>query len=169
MKTYKLNNIEVSESELKKLIQANPELWDIQIKEEEKSRYFTPGIDEEYFSINSINQIVPIENTNSTVYDSVRIAYGAYRTVEEAELARDKQLALVRMWNYADEQMFFRPDWGNEMQDKYYASYDFRINKFVWTHNRSIKFNFLLPYLESEKDCEQFIKDNQKDLELFIK
>lgn len=161
MKTYKLNNIEVSEVELKKLIQANPEL----LKEEKKSRYFRPDTGEGFYWVD----IDIITDGCSGYGNNSMIRTGVYRTKEEAKLARDKQLALVRMWNYADENYYFRPDWGNEMQDKYYASYDFRINKFVWTHNRSIKFNFLLPYLESEKDCEQFIKDNQKDLELFIK
>lgn len=163
MKTYKLNNIEVSEVELRNLIKSNPEL----LKEESKSKYFTPKIGEEYARIHSDGEI--FLSRNDSVPDKRSIVMGAYRTTEEAELARDKQLALVRMWNYADENYYFRPDWDNEEQSKYEVYYDHREKCFCAALRSYYECNFLLPYFKSREDSEQFIKDNQKDLELFIK
>lgn len=164
MKTYNINNVEINEEELRKIIKDNPEL----VKEENKSRYFTPNVGEDFFSFDNTGEIQEFANNDCTI-DSELIVMGVYRTKEETQLARDKQLALVRMWNYADEKFYFRPDWSNQLQDKYHVIYHHLDRKFTWYCSGTIQHNFLLPYFKSCKDIQEFIKDNQKDLELFLK
>jgi len=164
MKTYKINNVEISEEELRKVIKDNPEL----VEEENKSKYFTPKYGEEYFFVNRFFGAKK-EKNEATSADKCLINVGVHRTKEEAELDSSKQLALVRMWNYADSKMFFRPDWSNYEQDKCHIRYDHLKNKFTCDYWNWLQDNFMLPYFKSLEDCEQFIKDNQKDLELFIK
>lgn len=160
MKTYKLNNVEVSEGELRALIKNNSNL----LKEEKvKCKYYFPkGFEAGYyfdsFGLQRFSHI-----TRSDV--------GMFETPEEAKLAYDKQCAIVRCWKWAQENAPFEPDWGDFDQDKWCPS--FGHNKDTWPgltsiSHREFQGQFTLPYFKSERICERFIEVNRADLELLF-
>lgn len=163
-KTIKINNIEISVEEFKRLAKENEAL----LKEPEvKGRYFFPKVREEYWGIHSYGFI--FNNTNYDM-DKYNISIGnCYRTKEEAELALKKQQAIVRCWKWQQENAPFEPDWGNHQQKKYspyYHSVTYEKIKSDYTWNA--QFQFTLPYFESEEDCDAFITANREDLLLLF-
>src|SRR5258708_191121 len=151
MKTYKLNNIDVPQSEILELLKNNPELLK---GEEKKWKFFSPKNNDVYYYLNSGNYNYTI-NTNCTDKDTTN--RGVYQTEAEAELADKKRLALVRLWNYADEHMYFRPDWHNHNESKFFPVIDnaiddnineTKLKTFVTCY---ICWQFILPYFKSQE------------------
>lgn len=131
------------------------------------SHFFKPGIDEEYWYISGGEVF---DTNNTTGRDAREISIGnCYRTREEAQLALDKQQALVRLWDWADENCYFRPDWENEEQRKYFVYYDYDMHELWNCLCFNEKYQNNLPYLKSTKDCENFIKNNKEDITLILK
>jgi len=160
---YKLNNIEVSVEEIRKLIKENPEIvGDL----EKKSKFFKPKEGEIYWMFESSDVF---ENKNDgTTINKDSIQSGVYRTEAEAEKALEKQKALVRLWNYADEKMFYRPDWNNEDESKWSVYFDYKGKMWQVDDYYSCRENFIFPHFKNYKDAEQFINDNLSDLNLFL-
>ena len=160
---YKLNNIEVSAEEIRKLIKENPEIVG---ELEKKSKFFSPKEGERYWRIAS-GDVDAFINENDNA-DANIIKCGVYRTLEEVQKAIEKQKALVRLWNYADEKMFYRPDWNNKDEEKYFIYFDYKNGMWVVESFYNCRENFLFPYFKTREDAEQFIKDNLSDLNLFL-
>ena len=163
MKTYKVNNVEVSAEQIKEIIKNNPEL----LEESNGGRYFFPKEGDFFFHISEFADVLICK-----YFDSInreRLAQGVYRTKEEAELARDKQKAIVACWKWAQENAPFEPDWGNKEQAKYYASYEYLDNKSIVNFDTYLQYQFTLPYFKSRKDCMAFIEANEEHLELLFK
>lgn len=161
MKTYKVNNVEVSAEQIKEIIKNNPEL----LEKSKGGRYFFPKDGEEYWIIRTDGSVtIPLD---SSLIDFT--AQGVYRTQEEAELARDKQKAIVACWKWAQENAPFEPDWGNLDTKKFYAKYFHNASKLSVKYNRYNQAQFTLPYFKSERDCEVFIEANKEHLELLFK
>lgn len=162
MKTYKINNCEVSAEQIKEIIKNNPEL----LEEKKGGRYFFPKDGEEYWIIRTDGSVtIPLDNSLIDEFT----AQGVYRTQEEAELARDKQKAIVACWKWAQENAPFEPDWGDDEQRKYSAYLNHASQEHCWTWNSENQAQFTLPYFESIEDCEAFIEANEKHLELLFK
>lgn len=159
MKTYKLNNVEVSEDQVRELIKSNPELLE---KKEVKGRYYFPKVGEicyDYFPTGSVSQHHYLDGYEQT---------GVFKTKEEAKLAYDKQCAIVRCWKWAQENAPFEPDWENGTQPKWFAFYSYIHDEIKFEDYRGAKFEFTLPYFESGEDCKKFIEANKADLELLF-
>jgi len=164
MKTYKINNVEISEEQIKEIITNNPEL----LNEKKGGRYFFPDKDEEYYYIWRDGS-VSCESCDSD-YDRNIISQGAYHTQEEAKLASAKQRAIVACWKWAQENAPFEPDWENDNQLKYYSVFHYCTKKFFTDSYFQRQEQFTLPYFKSMEDCESFINANKEHLELlFIK
>ena len=123
MKTYKLNNIEISKEEIQKVIRENPEL----LKEDVKGRYFFPKEGERFFSVDSQGFIFHETYANYCFTD---ISLGGFKTESEAKLASEKQKAIVRCWKWAQENAPFEPDWEDDTQIKFRVAY-IRGTKFI--------------------------------------
>ena len=165
MKTYKINNVEVSADQIKEIIKNNPELLD----ENKRGRYFLPNLCQWFWYIcpdGSVDSM--LNNTISDVANKF-IAQGVYRTQEEAELARDKQKAIVACWKWAQENAPFEPDWGDDEQDKYYVYFFHDSHKVDWATDLLVQSQFTLPYFKSLQDCVTFIVANKEHLELLFK
>jgi len=162
-KTIKINNIEISVEEFKRLAKENEAL----LKEPEvKGRYFFPKVREEYWGIHSYGFI--FNNTNYDM-DKYNISIGnCYRTKEEAELALKKQQAIVRCWKWQQENAPFEPDWGDINQFKYYTYYSYFFGKIDSEICNSYKIQFTLPCFKSREDCNAFIEANKEDLLLLF-
>lgn len=159
-----INSAIVSEQTLRDLIAQNPELT--QPIEEKKTKFFKPKENERYNFLDG-NGIDDTTYDEGNRYDTQRVARGAYATKEEAELADQKRMAIVRLWDYADEKMYFRPDW-SEVRCIYFVIYDGADNSLKVGYKIQACVQFTLPYFKSLEDAEQFIKDNKADLELLF-
>lgn len=165
MKTYKLNNIEISEESAREFIKNNPELLEKKVS----GRYFFPKKGEGYWYIYS-DGICPTRNDDIDI-DEYYISTGnCYRTKEEAELARNKQLAIVRCWKWQQENAPFEPDWSNVNQPKFYVRFDHGKNIFGCDFDYDYQFHsqFTLPYFESAQARNKFIEANKEDLLLLF-
>lgn len=164
MKTYKINNVEVSADQIKEIIRNNPEL----LKENKGGRYFFPERGEWYWYVRTNGSIKNSQNFE-TLDDGEFIVQGVYRTQKEAELARDKQKTIVACWKWAQENAPFEPDWGDGDQKKFHVIIDLSGDRIVYDYMIYYQTQFTLPYFKSKKDCEAFIEANKEHLELLFK
>lgn len=159
MKTYKLNNVEVSEDQVRELIKSNPELLE---KKEIKGRYYFPKVGEmcyDYFSNGTVSEHFYMNGHENS---------GVFKTREDAKLAYDKQCAIVRCWKWAQENAPFEPDWKNHGQHKFFVFYDHKNKETATWSTVCIQYQFTLPYFKSQEDCKSFIEANKADLELLF-
>lgn len=165
MNKIKINNIEISVEEFKRLAKENEAL----LKEPEvKGRYFFPKVGETHWYIMNYGEITKTQNTNDIV-DKHNISTGnCYRTKEEAELALKKQQAIVRCWKWQQENAPFEPDWGNRDENKYFVFFDCVYRELAITFDMVIHCKFALPYFKSNEDCKSFIEANKEDLLLLF-
>lgn len=162
MKTYKVNNVEISAEQIKEIIKNNPELLD----EKEGGRYFFPDGDEQFwYLITDGNVCGGYRNAD---YSRNIIPQGVYRTKDEAQLASAKQRAIVACWKWAQENAPFEPDWGDNAQTKYYPVFDHGDKAFWVDSYHHYQNQFTLPYFESNEDCDSFINANKEHLELLF-
>lgn len=164
MYTLKNTNTTLDDEQIRQVIRDNQHL----VEKKEESKFFEPKKEETYHYLESY-KITFSERESIEPLESMQIIRGVYRTSEEAELADQKRLALVRMWKYADENMYFRPDWGDSDEIKHYVYYQHESEKFSITFNQCHQYEFTLPYFKSEADCEKFLKDNESDLLIMLK
>lgn len=164
MNKIKINNIEISVEEFKRLAKENEAL----LKEPDvKGRYFFPKVGDVYWFINSWEGIK--YNFNDSVFDKENISAGnCYRTKEEAELALKKQQAIVRCWKWQQENAYFEPDWVDNHQRKYFYKYCSKNRCYITDYDFLTKSQFSLPYFKSEEDVGSFIEANKEDLLLLF-
>lgn len=160
MKTYKINNIEVSEESIREIIKNNPELLE---EKKVSGRYFFPKVGEDYWYFDVYGDVFD-EKCDDNIYEDKVISMGVYRTEQEAELARDKQQAIVRCWKWAQENAHFEPDWVDNKQHKYYVNFCHDTGKLFYSDNLYSQQQFTLPYFKSKEDCQKFIGTNGEDL-----
>lgn len=165
MNKIKINNIEISVEEFKRLAKENEAL----LKEPEvKGRYFFPKVGETYWYATSLGEVCKTQYLGVDGDDHIVSRGNCYRTKEEAELALKKQQAIVRCWKWQQENAPFEPDWEDEFECKNYCGFDHDIGELYTVDNESLQSQFTLPYFESEEDCNAFIKANKEDLLLLF-
>ena len=178
MKTIKINNIEVSAEELRRVIKENPDI----LKDEVKGRYFFPKNGDSYWSVESkINHFISdnfvsddfkFNNRPDYINSNITLMCNCYRTEEEARLALAKQKAIVACWKWAQENAPFEPDWDDGEQERwsvFYHTQNYTKNKYLeiccssYAHD-----NITLPYFKSKEDAEAFINANKDNLMLLF-
>lgn len=84
--------------------------WFEEIKEPKDSIHWEPKSGDEYFWIDECGSILPGTFYRDSLYDQQRLTFGnVYRTEKEAEKARDRRLAKVRLQRTST----FEPDFEN--------------------------------------------------------
>ena len=84
--------------------------WFEEIKEPTDSIHWKPKHGDEYFWIDECGSILPGTFYRDSLYDQQRLTFGnVYRTEKEAEKARDRRLAKVRLQRTST----FKPDFKN--------------------------------------------------------
>ena len=84
--------------------------WFEEIKEPTDSIHWKPKHGDEYFWIDKCGSILPSTFYRDSLYDQQRLTFGnVYRTEKEAEKARDRRLAKVRLQRTST----FEPDFEN--------------------------------------------------------
>lgn len=164
-KTYKINNVEVNADQIRAIIKDNPEL----LEEKKGGRYFFPKEgDNGYYYINAGGEVYNLVSNDHHLTGNKTVSMGVFQNKEQAELARDKQKAIVACWKWQQENAPFEPDWSNDEQTKYYAIYNHDIRAYIVGDSYCVQHQFTLPYFKSKEDCEAFIEANKAHLELLF-
>ena len=100
--------------------------------------------------------------------DEMRNELGnCFKTFEEAEFARDKQIFLTKFERYLRENEDEPVDYSNQQQNKYYITFIHSHKKIcvdVWMRIQT-QGSILTT---SEEVLEQFIKDNEQDIKKYM-
>lgn len=162
MKTIKIKDIEISAEELRRIVKENEAL----LKEPEvKGRYFFPKKGESFYDLNVyLCNDLPTNHE----FNIDRYSLGVFETKKQANLAQDKQKAIVACWKWQQENAPFEPDWGNEDQGKWHVTFDLCEKKLQTSFDYHVQCQFTLPYFRSEKDVEDFIQACKEHLTLLF-
>lgn len=128
-----------------------------EIKEPVDSIHWTPKKDDEYFWMNSYGETQPDVWDGDSI-DSMRLALGmVYRTEEECEKARDRELAKVRLQRTST----FKPDFENE-NGGWVVFYSY-VDKELHSMRDSCTDSGELVRYETEEDAKRSIRENRED------
>ena len=163
MKTYKLNNVEISEKDLKQLIQDNPELL-----KESNSVPFRHG--DSYYLVDAGG------NANNSYwrdddFDYYRLDTGnAFKTREEAEKKSQQMQALARVNRYIRENdlRLTDVDWNNTEQSKWSILYNITSEKIEASDWCISNYKMLIGDLKSEEAGKQVIENCIDDLKIIF-
>jgi len=123
-----------------------------------------------YWFIDEVNkkQLSLWENDN---IDNKRLKnHNVYLTEAECDKQIAKNKALNKIKTYIKDNFEeFVPNWRNINEHKYSLYYDYVDKEWNICDNYSYRELNLLPFLKSEKQAEQIIKDCKKELDILIK
>ena len=86
----------------------------------------------------------------------------------DKQIAKNEALNKIKTF-IKDNFDTFVPDWEVEDENKYSIYYDYKDEEWRIEYNRYCRELTLLPFLKSEKQAEQLIKDCRKELDILIK
>ena len=90
-----------------------------------------------------------------------------YKTKEEAEFARDKQIFLTKFERYLKENEDEPVDWGNENQDKFSILFEHEDNCIRPSNWYSSQFQGTI-YTTNEEALKQFVKFNETEIKKYM-
>ena len=129
--------------------------WFEEIKEPVDSIHWKPKKDDEYFWMNSYGETQPDVWDGDSI-DSMRLALGmVYRTEEECEKARDRELAEVRLRKTSD----FEPDFKNG-KGGWIVGYDHEEDRLLATPIDYIDYGKPIRYA-TEEEAKRSIRENR--------
>lgn len=137
--------------------------WFEEIEEPLDSIHWKPGHGDEYFWIDECGSILPGTFYRDSIYDQQRLTFGnVYRTEKEAEKARDRRLAEVRLRRTST----FEPDFKNG-RGGYVIFYNPEEKK-LETHNvYCYDYGEIVRY-ETVEEAEKSIKENERDWKIYF-
>ena len=123
-----------------------------------------------YWFIDEVNkkQLSLWENDN---IDNKRLQnHNLYLIVEDCDKQIAKNEALNKIKTFIKDNFdTFVPDWEVEDENKYSIYYDYEDEEWDYCSNGNFRELFLLPFLKSDEQAEQVIKDCEKELDILIK
>ena len=148
----KYGNQEVDESKIKEVLG---------IKD---SKVWKPKFGETYYYFTDSGVGV----TNGCVEESSRFRIGNfYKTLEEAEFARDKQIFLTKFERYLRENEDEPVDWSKYSQQKYVLAIDYIASKIsIWNYNFEIPQGLIVT--TSHQTLLGFLRDNEADIKKYM-
>ena len=126
MKTYKINNVEVSEEEIRKIVRENPDL----LKETGDVPFMPKPHNKLYFKqpANKSGYQGYLLLSDSTLVDITMNNTEVYRTEEEAKKAVevDRAILRVRCWirDNIEGGVWDKPNWSADMLSKYFIRFN---------------------------------------------
>lgn len=145
------------ETTLKKFLEILTE-WFEEIKEPVNSIHWKPKHGDEYFWIDECGSILPGTFYRDSLYDQQRLTFGnVYRTEKEAEKARDRRLAKVRLQRTST----FEPDFENG-NGGWVVFYSY-VDKELHSMRDSCTDSGELVRYETEEEAKRSIRENRED------
>ena len=159
---YKINNVEVSEEQIRELIKDNPEL------KEEKKEF--PQIGGKYWIISLCVETLCSTFTNDGIDNYRRDTGNFFETKYEAEKQLEKNEALARVNKYIRENdlRIKNVDWSDVDHPKYYIDYSEINNRLNYDYFFGINGLPLIGELKSIEVCKQLIENCKDDLLLIL-
>ena len=150
----KYGNQEVDESKIKEVLGVK------------KSKVWEPSYGE-YYCYYGSSRTHYTSFTTDTDQEMFRIG-NCFKTKEEAEFARDKQIFLTKFERYLRENEDEPVDWKSESQNKFSVEVNSRISHrlCVAVNNYYMKQGAI--YTTSYDALNQFIKDNESDIKKYM-
>ena len=150
----KYGNADVDESKIKEVLGVKEsKVW----KPAKKEEYY-------YYTYNGFGV------TNQPIEESPRFNFGNFfKTKEEAEFARDKQIFLTKFERYLKENEYEPVDWGNINQVKFYIQLVHNDdNSILNTASlRSTQYQGTI-YTTNKFVLEKFIEDNKAEIKKYM-
>lgn len=156
MKTYTVDNLQITAEQVRKLVKENPD-----ILQEDTG---VPKEGQDYWYLSATNVLMSYWANNSTD-NELLIRNNVYLTKEAAEKADKKRVAFGSVMAFIRSHgLSFTPDWKSEDRDKYQITgWDF-YNEEIWIgNNRRCNGSAAnLPVFKSEED-RQLVLDNMAE------
>ena len=157
MKTDKTKLLQDIEAMKEKLASMEEEL-----NKPEEIKHF-PSVGDTYYLYNSIGTII----SNHTSIDDLRV--NVFKSREEAEKAYNKDVAIEKIKRIILElQGDWKPDWTNEIAEKYYIQYDHYKRQFVFTNWFRMQQDTEIPYMKNKDIALTIIKEMENELKLIF-
>lgn len=137
--------------------------WFEEIEEPTDSIHWKPEQGDEYFWIDECGSILPGTFYRDSLYDSQRLTFGnVYRTEKEAEKARDRRLAKVRLQRTST----FKPDFENG-NGGWIVYYDYRCETLAVCELDDCDAGEPVRCATRE-EAEKSIKENERDWKIYF-
>ena len=149
----KYGNADVDESKIKEVLGVK------------KSTVWEPSYDEYYFYYTSSE--IYCTRYSTYVDQQLFILGNCFKTKEEAEFARDKQIFLTKFERYLRENEDEPVNWGKSKQSKYYLQYchyDSTILVDVWTRHQ----NQGAIHTTNLTALQVFVRENESDIKKYM-
>lgn len=117
--------------------------------------------------------ISPSGNLNNSIFSDYRTDIkqfeigNIYKTKEEAEFARDKQIFLTKFERYLRDNEDELVDWSSDIQKKYCVAFDTQ-RECAYVDNWANTIFQGTIFTTNENALEQFIKDNESDIKKYM-
>lgn len=131
--------------------------WFEEIKEPVNSIHWKPNFGEEYWYVNYIGNVVCRSWEDASVDLWLLESGNVYRTIEEAEKARERRLAEVRLRQTSD----FKPDFENG-NGGWIVGYDYEDGSLTTIPISDVDYGEPVRYATSE-DARKSIRENRED------
>jgi hypothetical protein len=149
----KYGNQEVDESKIKEVLGVkNIKFWE-------------PSFDEYYFYYTGSD--VHCTHFTADIDQELFMIGNCFKTKEEAEFARDKQIFLTKFERYLRENEDEPVDWKNSNQDKFSILFQNKGNLIRPSNWCLSQFQGAI-YTTNEKALQAFIKDNEADIKKYM-
>lgn len=133
-----------------------------QLNKPDEYKHF-PSKGDEYYYYTSIGAI----HNNTAADNELRV--NAYRTEKEAQEAYNKAVALEKIKRRLLElQGDWKPDWTNEIAEKYYIQYDHCNKQFIPINWFSMQQDTAIPYTKSKDIALTIIEEMEDELKLIF-
>lgn len=137
--------------------------WFEEIEEPTDSIHWKPEQGDEYFWIDECGSILPGTFYRDSLYDSQRLTFGnVYRTEKEAEKARDRRLAKVRLQRTST----FKPDFENG-NGGWMVYYDHGCETLAVCELDYYDDGEIVRY-KTRAEAEKSIKENERDWKIYF-
>lgn len=132
--------------------------WFEEIEEPTDSIHWKPQHGDEYFWIDECGSILPGTFYRDSLYDQQRLTFGnVYRTEKEAEKARDRRLAEVRLRQTST----FEPDF-EDSRGGWVVYYNYK-DKELYSYDTDYDDSGETIRYATEEDSRKSIKENRED------
>lgn len=160
MKTYKLDNIEISEDQIRKLIKDHPELI-----EKKSGKPWRAEKGEYHYIVDSCGYVCE-EYEDGDIADDYHYLTGNYfATKEEAEACKARQEAIGRVTHKILE---LNDGDYKDSNNRYWAILARNNNLMPSSTPMGEYYAITLPYIASREIAEQIIKDHEADLKIIF-
>ena len=124
---------------------------------EEFKKHWTPKDNDTYYFLNRLGEVVLDTDINSFFQIGILENYNAFPTEELAEksIKSSKLGRLILLWQYTND-CLFEPDWLDDIQHKYYITYDNRDKNVCYEYSLRQKSNNI--HFETSEQVEAFIE-----------